>query len=206
MEDKLVIKLDWNKETTPPPSMADVNNFVTAFAILLEKQKFQTQVEVKEGSIDLVIQCVDLGITISRDIVAPLLISAISKPRDKTERAASQHVTYIQKNYNCTVNNQVVTGQPQSKTQKLSGVEYQVISHDLEEKTKTHFDRKNLPIPKSHSEKVEAFIEITSGELLGERFRIQTDPNFVERNKVYIASFELKGEKLKMTDKPMLLR
>ena len=205
MSENLIIKLDWNKETTPPPSITDLKNFVSAFEMLFAEKQYKTEVEVREGSIDLVIQCIDMGVTVVSDIILPILISAINRPRSKTEKAASNQLSEIHNYYNCTINNHAVYPQSQPSDLVMSGVEYRVVTHDLDEIIKTHYNEDNNPVNKKRSEKIEAWIEITSGEFNGKRYTVKTPPQFTDRDVTYIASFSLKNDKLKMIDKPMTI-
>ncbi|MFT4967207.1 MAG: hypothetical protein ACI9CD_000204 [Candidatus Deianiraeaceae bacterium] len=176
-----------------------------AFQIICEEQKLETQVEVKEGSIELCINVINCMVVVA----TPLLTYALNKPKTTKQKEASNDLFQVVENnfYGCTINEIAINPQPFPSKQTLHGVEYKIKGHDLEEKIKTHFDENNNSAEIQHIEKIKAFIEIASGELSGKRFPVQTTSQYIDREATYIASFEYSsvGNKLYMIDKPMLI-
>ncbi len=128
--------------------------------------------------------------------VAPLLTNALNKPKTTKQKEASDCLDKATKNpngnyfYSCYINEIKITPQAMPAKQILHGVEYKVRYHDLEEKIKTHYDENNNSAEIEHIEKIKALIEITRGELSGQRFPVETTSQYIDREATYITSFE----------------
>ena len=199
MSENLIIKLDWDKNTTSPPNFSELKNFVSAFEMLFAELDVDNEVIIKEGSYDLFVTIVAPTLT---SILASSMFSALTHPKTDTQCESVALLQEIRDMFAILIDSKKVNlphldeKLSQPKIMQLEYIKYKVISHKF---IKEECWQSGV-ITSDEIKKTIALIEFLEGEFAGKRFEVITE--CVDEAVEYYANFTKNGKKLAINSEP----